>query len=923
MKKKSEVSPKDTQMQRILFFDTHEKIDSSLLGGKGYSLARMTQKGLPVPYGFTMTTNFWCDMMASGGDLSDKCFSQIENAVNIVEKKVGKRLGDSDHPLTYSLRSGASVSMPGMMSTILNLGINDEILSCLKNEIGEIGALDAYQRLIRMYSVSVYSVLHEKFRNVEDRVHANYSLQSGHIGSAEFYNALIDGFKEIVVLETGHEFEQDLKSQLREGIKSICQSFWNHAAVVYRINQGYSHEIGTAVNFQEMVYGNTSSLSGTAVIFSRDIQTGENRLDGHYLSGAQGEAVVAGTTENIEPITNLPKAVREQIEQYLPTIEEITQGVADVEITWNDEQNLYILQSRKAKMSPLASVVTAIDMHKEGIIKSLDDALDSIRYDQISSIQLPVFEANALHEARQSRLMTIGEGLYTGIAVGKLYTDSDRAKKAVLSGEDVIYFCRHFDPNKDISLVVGWLSPDGNVKKVKAIVVTEGSPSSHMGLIISEAGLPSIMGCQGITLDSRNFGMKCKEKEYKEGTIISLDSSLGSLFSGEISIQEAPDLPQKIKEFIGRWEVKWGHDNPWVSFISKNANRASLEDIIAKVSASQRKAQKWEYSKSRQVELINSVFPKDMCIETYVLKSGDTDGIRSAVRKAKGSGFSVWPRSDGGDLLSPYVSSDLTLDDGEALEDWLCNHDSVHVKPEWGGLPQWIENGIEYVIIPFDPKGKLDKSLQEQHFVCTLRCVASVPPKIVIDINDKTCYLRSLGEARDETRAMQISVVANSQSQNALSEITINLGTGHFDPAKVELLLEHLKNPTNESLSSLNRKLKNIFNLQIDKLRPEKFKQVLHEMCNSGYIDDAELGLFVSERSFGVILAVRDMIFSKWWKLYKIPQLMWSLKEVANIKLLEFQGRYTLDKGLDWMLVYGTKGPDEEVLVKKALDKLE
>lgn len=875
-----------------------------LLGGKGLSLAEMTQRGLAVPYGFTITTQAARFVNENREETPSFLWDEVLKGLSILEARTGKRLGDPDNPLVYSLRSGAKVSMPGMMATILNLGLNNETVKGLAKRIGELPSLDSYQRLIRMYGVAVYGIDHRKFKDAENKIEKGFQRKT-----AEFYQKLIEAFKG-VLLETGNEFEQDPYQQLRQGVEAVFRSAMSPSVIEYRNKQGLPHDLLTAVNVQEVVFGNVNENSGTAVVLTRDNQTGKKTLAGHFLTNAQGEQVVAGLGHPL-PIPQLPTNILTQLEPYLPTLEEMVKGVADIEITWDQDGKLWFLQARRAKMTPAAAIITSADLIEEGII-TWKEALQGISADQIKKAREPGFEDKTLEEARKNRLLAKGMPV-AGVGVGQICLDPDQAKTLIKEGKTVVLICDHFNPNEV------WL-----VKNAAAIVTLLGAPSSHMGLIMSEAGCAGAMGCGGIKINQEKRTVGINGQEYCEGTIVSVNGHTGEIFLEEIPITQPPALPEKAIELIKNWESLYGKDNPWAPFlysVEQPELRHSARLVQCQEAFEIAQATWSHLPKAQQIAFLEEVLPREIKIPEVIVEAQDINGIKEAILQAKAQGFSVWPRSDNGKLLSPYVGSDLGVRDssGEVLIDWLNNPNSSYSK--WGGLPNWIQKfGVEAVIVGSDPQDKLNPEFKDQHFVCTLRCLASSPPEVVVEIHDQNIHLRSFDQTK-ETQLIQIVVKASPQARFGLGQINYKFGKDHYDEEKLKALGVQLKQPhVNQEIQILKRKASRLFSPQsLRDLTTDRLKEMLCFLADKNLLTPSDYELFIKSRSLAVANFVAENVFEKWCKDYGLPHLMWAIRKTTKAHVLELQGR--LDpEGNSWLSVYGTKGKEEAELLKKLLE---
>lgn len=908
------VSPTESEKSQrgtysfIRFFDDSGPASLEELGGKGYALAKMTAAGLPVPLGFTIKATQWRAIYYNTDPegLPAEVEKEIIGAMRELQNMTGKYFGNPDAPLTYSLRSGAKVSMPGMMKTILNLGITDKTLPGLIFSIGEPAALDAYQRLIRMYSSSVYGIDHSTFRTIEEHLGREEPTAS----SVEHSRHLVNAFKSVVQIETGHQFEQDVWRQLKLGTRAIANSFMDPGAIEYRMAHGISHDIGTAVHVQEMVYGNANERSGTAVVFTRDPRSGERKLAGHYLPQEQGEAVVRGDRIGL-PLETLPKAVREQIAAHVEACEKIVGSASDIEVTWEYRSGMlkvYFLQVRVARLSPIGTIASAIDMEREGLMTP-KQALSRVNSGHIDAVLRPHLDTRK-PTGLQRQANASGDPLRTGAGVGCVYFNVERAKSAVREGKQVVLICSHFDPN-DIELIVGSRSPDGSILRAQAICTTEGTPSSHMGIIMTEAGIPGIMGISGVSVADDGLLM-IGEKAVSEGEILSIDGDDGNIYLGEIPLR-AVELSPSVVAFIRRWKRLFGEQNQWADFIDHESEEHIVLARKTEVVVASANALFASHKKAQQVYLESQILPPDIHIHSEVLPITDIEAIRSAVTRARENGCSVWARSDNGELRAPYTSGDLTVPD--IFDDWIKNPDSTHSK--WGGLERWQrDHKVAYVMIGFDPREKLDKRFRQEHFVGTVRCLSAIPPQIVVDVRDQTNLLRSMDEATPNDR-IRLTVVANPLAPEKRGVPIFNFGENHYDAQKLDQILATM---TSYPSSSKTHRVGDIVRKHSD---PESISELtkiqlsdqLSRLLQEGLLPPTLFDAFITERATQVAKFIYQTLFEDWWKNMNMPALLWSLREATGASVLEFQGRIP-PNGRNWLKIYGTKGGEESHRVR-------
>ncbi|MDR2603398.1 MAG: pyruvate, phosphate dikinase [Puniceicoccales bacterium] len=514
----------------IYEFGTKTDGDASmraLLGGKGANLAEMAKIGLPVPPGFTITTEVCAEYYNNNGKLPDNVWTDVKKALSNVEKQQGKKFGDVKNPLLFSVRSGARESMPGMMDTILNLGLNDEtVIGQVENTNNPRFAYDCYRRFIQMYGDVVMGVHAENdesrdpFEEILSDVKGKAGVHSDPDLTAENLKDIIVRYKKLIVERTGKEFPQDVFDQLRGAIGAVFESWHNERAVIYRRKYNIPAEWGTAVNVQSMVFGNMGNNCATGVAFTRDPANGENVFYGEYLINAQGEDVVAGirTPQAIANLKNDMPVVFDQLVKVCQTLEHHFRDMQDFEFTIENDK-LYMLQTRNGKRTGLAAVRIAVEMVNEGLIDK-EMAIKRIPADSISSLLVPIFDA-----AGKKKVKKIASGLPAGpgAASGNVYFSAKKAEEMHGRGEKVV-LCRTETSPEDIR---GMLAAEG-------IVTSHGGVSSHAALVARQMGKVCVCGAGGLVIDYAKKQVSANGVTVKEGEPISIDGTTGEIFIGHV-----------------------------------------------------------------------------------------------------------------------------------------------------------------------------------------------------------------------------------------------------------------------------------------------------------------------------------------------------------------------------------------------------
>jgi len=496
-----------------------------LLGGKGAGLSEMTNAGLPVPPGFTITTEACNEYYAAGKKFPEGLWEQVLAALKVVESETGKKFGDAENPLLISVRSGAKFSMPGMMDTVLNLGLNQETLQGIIRLSGnERFGYDAYRRFIQMFGKIVLDIDPAKFENVLEEKKREVGAKLDTDLTTEDLKDIVARFKEIVRRETGREFPEDPMEQLRLAIEAVFASWNNKRAIDYRNFQGIPHNLGTAVNIVTMVFGNMGNDSGTGVAFTRNPATGENSLYGEYLVNAQGEDVVAGirTPSKIDHLKQEMPAVYQQFAEIAKRLERHYRDAQDLEFTI-ERGKLYMLQTRSAKRTAAAAVKMAVDMVNEGLI-SKEDALQRVEPSQINQLLLPRFDQAAKDDAVASgRLLAVGLNASPGAATGKAVLDADRAEALGAKGEAVILVRPETNPDDVHGMIVA-----------KGVLTARGGATSHAAVVARGLGKPCVAGCETLKVDVEARQFQANGRIVHEGEEISIDGTTGQVFVGRI-----------------------------------------------------------------------------------------------------------------------------------------------------------------------------------------------------------------------------------------------------------------------------------------------------------------------------------------------------------------------------------------------------
>ena len=524
----------------VYAFDEPSTGGRDLLGGKGIGLAEMTQMGVPVPAGFTITTDACRAYMSNGKTLPDGVEQEIEEHLGALQEKTGKRFGDTNDPLLVSVRSGAAVSMPGMMDSILNLGLNDDAVVGLARATGnERFANDSYRRLIQMYGEVVDGIDGHRFEQALSDLKKSCGVSQDVDLSAHDLAGLIDTYRAVYLEETGRDFPQDPREQLARAVRAVFDSWDSPRAKVYRRTYDIPDELGTAVNVVQMVFGNKGDESGTGVAFTRDPSTGEPGLYGEFLANAQGEDVVAGI-RTPEPLAHMEQRLPAAFAQLLDTmrrLEEHYRDMQDIEFTVEDNE-LYLLQTRSAKRTAAAAVKAAIDMADEGLI-SREDAVARIDPAQLDQLLHPMIDPTADWE-----VATKGLNASPGAACGAIVLDADTAEERGKAGESVILVRWETTPDDIHGLI-----------QAAGILTAHGGMTSHAAVVARGMGKPCVAGCEGLSIDGDARTITVGDRTLSEGDLLTIDGGTGAVIVGEVPLV-APQVNDDLQRIL-----EWGDEH--------------------------------------------------------------------------------------------------------------------------------------------------------------------------------------------------------------------------------------------------------------------------------------------------------------------------------------------------------------------------
>ena len=497
-----------------------------LLGGKGANLAEMTTLGLPVPPGFTITTEA-CRAYLAAGEAPETLDVEVTAHLREVEQAMGRRLGDPSDPLLVSVRSGAKFSMPGMMETVLNIGLNDESVEGLAAQSGnDRFAWDSYRRLIQMFGKTVQDIDGDKFADILHKLQADKGYSGDLDMTSDDLKHLVKEFKKVVKDETGEDFPQDPRKQLDLAVEAVFRSWNTERARLYRRRERIPNDLGTAVNVCTMVFGNMGETSGTGVCFTRDPSTGHSGVYGDYLVNAQGEDVVAGirNTLSLADLERLDKKSYDELRAIMNKLETHYRDLCDIEFTIQ-QGKLWMLQTRVGKRTPAAAFRVATQLVDERLITS-DEAVTRVTGDQLTSLLFPQFDKNA-----EKKVLTKGMLASPGAAVGEIVLNNEQAESRVAAGASVILVRRETNPDD----LAGMVAASG-------VLTARGGKTSHAAVVARGMGRCCVVGAEDLAVDEEagTVHVKSQGVTLKAGDVVAIDGTTGEVFQGEVPVVDSP-----------------------------------------------------------------------------------------------------------------------------------------------------------------------------------------------------------------------------------------------------------------------------------------------------------------------------------------------------------------------------------------------
>lgn len=865
------------------------KLDRHLLGNKGVNLVNLHRLGIPTPQGFIISTQAWKNEQHTDSEtLSRNIWDEVLKRFKEVQSQ-RKTSNSSEFPLLVSVRSGSAYSMPGMMDSILNVGLNEKSIPTLSEHIGEWAAYDSYRRLIQMFGATVFQIHEGLFIQRLDEYMQKCKVEVYKDLSVNQIKQLIQINKEILTA-TGKSIPQDPLQQLNMAVKSVFSSWDKPGAVAYRDFNGVPYDIGTAVVVQEMVFGNATGTSGTGVFFTRNPKTGENKPFGEILARAQGEDVVSGYYHPVD-MDSFPELFGQKNYALLTNIgsrlEKHFHMPQDIEFTIENGK-LWILQTRNAKFTGQA-VFKVVESMIGGKEISMHEAIRMISPGHIIELTKGKFLLDQV--TLQQSLLTKGIPASYGVCTGQIALSPAKARDLSKKGINPILVMDHIDPN-DIDTLI----------KSAGIITTKGGSASHMAIIMRAVSKPGIVGTQNIVLEKEKILVG--DNEMSEEDWISFDGGNGEIYNGKFEIEGTKLLSPDEQRIIKLREQHLGKSG-WSAACYKVDKKYSRKTVINKIDLFLDQCN-WKSTKSRTIDLLNHLFPETEMISSKVISPSDKKGLRNALIDVIESGYENAPRT----THYPEKLSGAPWSYGPNRISEIDEFISGKWKGKYKGFSEWKKDKtFETVIVSKEQKGKMDPDLAKSHFSFTVSLLEGIIPKVVVSINLGSPHLRQFERVSAE-ELLTLTASINPDSQSNLGAIKLQLGQNHL---KKNIISKVLTSKKNDDLWKIQKILKNTIHHNSSDTGTES---KLLELIEQGLIPLELYRLIVKEDSMLIVNEVRKKTFEQWWKpSIALPHLMCALEDTTGASVLEGQGR-VIDKKVSWCLIYGVKGSEEKEKAK-------
>lgn len=900
----------------IYSFDEATDLDASELGGKGSSLVRMTSMKIPVPPGFIISTQAGIEYANSGTEFKNELEDELQEYLEWLETAAQEatglplRFGDTNYPLLISVRSGAPISMPGQMSTILNVGLS--ALNLGNSVYDEQLSHNLYWRLYKTFATSmgIGKSLPDTQENKNAETNAIKRVMKDKYGKA-----FIEGF-------------EDPYEQLWMSIKAVWDSWDTPSNRAYRQSLGLSDDTWTAVVVQMMVFGNKNELSGTGVVYSRDLRTGERRdpLPGSYLSVAQGEDVVSGEAkadDDLRSLKNTNEKIYKKLVKYVNLLENEYKNPLDIEFTIEDGK-LWLLQARTAPLSDRALIQFVVDAasNNSGLLESVTnllqgqvqlklterEAVERIRPSLMERLYLPVFSNDAKKKALiAKKLIAKGIPASPGVAVGRIAVSLDAAQEFARNKQPFIWVRDALDPKEHQIM-----------RSSAGVISMKSSVGSHGAIMANVLKRPCVVCCDGLeeVNEAAKYvivnGRKINEIENVE---ISVDAMTGEIFLGTLATEKAKAFPALttfeqwwskydgtkensglITPDDGRPHSPWGNATLPRRYATIDEFREQIRGFLA--------SKGWNTEKAQVPEAMK-ILPEEMRIKQVVVDAKDKAGLAQAMRdvfkERKPDGTPVYwngPRTALGPGAEGAAPWQMGMNRDEQIDEFLTNRNFKGVeKAKSGGYPRWMnpdpsdpwKSAPVQIIVMYDPAEKGVEEFESEHFVCNVSC-RSNPDEVMVDVNLGTAQLRSFEKISPDA-LIRLTMELNPVLPDYRGKRTVSFGRKHWNL------------DTFQSLPDFRRYNK------------EELEKVLEEKMGNGELSSEALVALVGKRATEIARFIELTVFGTWWNEYELPYRMRALDEVFSLQVLEIQGRANLEGMVTWFLVYDAKGRDEKTTI--------
>jgi phosphohistidine swiveling domain-containing protein len=881
----------------------------------------MVQLGLPVPPGFIITTQACRQYLDEGDVFLEELWEQVEQALKCLEHIANRQFDDTKAPLIVSVRSGAEVSMPGILETILNIGINDKVLESLRQDNGAQFALDSYLRLLRMFGSVVLGIEESKFKEVERDSSFSGVLRFIHRVDSKKLDHMLSEYKGLVEQHQGAPFPQEPVTQLRQAILGVFNSWQSPRAISYRQAYGIPDDLGTAVTVQMMVFGNRDAKSAAGVALTRDTATGNTQVTGEYIRQAQGEDLVAGK-RTPRPISELEYELPGAYHQLLESSRKLEQHfkhVQDIEFTI-EAAKLWLLQTRNVPLDPEASVKIAVRMVKEGLIDK-EEALA-----RVHPVQLEWLSRNRLAEGTEES--AIDEGLLiakgisacSGVAIGSAAFTVEEAIQRADSGEDVILVRPQIGPDD----VPGMLKSAG-------IATARGGATSHAALIAKNMRKPCVVGCETIQIDEVSETFVAPGGPVRSGHALTVSGDTGRVFRGRLPTEKAKSFPE-----LRKFRSWYGKTRPFSGAWSRAAYSQQVDHERDCLAEARELASRlpWSTEKANVIEALKLLHPK-MRIRQEVAKAHDVQTIRRQMYDVIQSGYWNGPRTCYYPSALGKAGWQMAIDTLEEVDKFLSNpnYKNEDSRSEAGGYPRWIQDpNLREIITVYDPPRLGVEEFEDEHFVFTISC-RKRPDQVLIEMNIGTAQLRSI-ESADPWRLIHITMDLDPDRYHNKGRRRMVFGGQYLQSSVIQQitdLLSETKSPhdVREGYADLFRgfeapkSLRNrICSAVADEVAlspstttPKHIASAITKAMREGKIPLSSYETFVKPVPLRIAQQVMSTVFDKWWeKPFELPFVMQALEEVFQLQTLEIQGHFNPNGEVDYMLVYDAKGREESIV---------